>query len=123
MVFLWSPYDRDNVRVRRNPNASVPICADKECSDDWAPGAVLISQNGYVLGDATDDAMAVLARAGTRGATAIGAVAGFLFATKKIRGAVIGGVLGYFGGRYVVNMADKAVTAMSTIAKIEKAAS
>lgn len=114
MTFQWSPpaYGYTRVRVRRNPNASVyePITP----MDDRD---VLITANGDILDGAAEDALAQLNAAGPRGAAALGILAGFLFSGWKA--ALAGGVLGYFGGKYLTNIAGKALTVATTVTKIE----
>lgn len=124
MTFLVSPNNWPPQRVRRNPQASLyrPVLNP----DDWGYDNT-ITQNGIAtLGDAAEaasSAVSALNKAGPRGASALGALAGFLLSANHLRGAVIGGVLGYLGGKFVVNIADKALTVVSAASKIEKAAS
>jgi hypothetical protein len=114
MTFQWTPpsYGYTRLRVRRNPNGSVfePIMP----MDDRD---VLITANGDVLGGAAEDALAQLNAAGPRGAAALGVLAGFLFSGWKA--AIAGGVLGYFGGKYLTNIASKALTVATTVDKVE----
>lgn len=73
---------------------------------DW--GRYKILANGE-LGGAADDALTALDRAGARGAAALGAGAGFLFGTNRLMSALMGGVVGYFGGAYIANLLRKAI--------------
>jgi len=124
MTFLWSPRDRPPMRVRRNPQAVLyqPVLDP----DDWGYDHTL-TPNGFVtLGEAspvTSSVVDVVNRAGTRGATALGAVAGFVLASNRLQGALIGGVLGYFGGKYLVGYTGKVLEAVRVLNKVEKATS
>lgn len=124
MTFLWSPYDRPPMRVRRNPQASLYYPEQDRTAWPWDD---MLTPNGIAtLGEASDtaaSAMAMLNKAGTRGLTAIGAAAGFLLSEQRLRGTIIGGVLGYLGGRFVVGMASKVVSAVNAVGKIEKVVS
>jgi len=112
------------MRVRRNPQASLyrPVLEP----DTWGYDNTFTPNGVATLGAAADtaaSAMTMLERAGTRGAVAIGATAGFLLSASHIRGALIGGGLGYLFGKYVVGVADKALAAINTVSKVEKATS
>ena len=106
-TYLWSPHDRDPLRVRRNPQAVVyePVSAD----DARAPD-VTFTPNGGLAGPA-DEALAQLQAAGPRGAAALGAMAGLLFSGWKA--AVVGGFLGYYSGKYLTNFASKALAVVA----------
>jgi hypothetical protein len=124
MTFLWSPYDRPPMRVRRNPQAVLyrPVLDP----DDWGYDHTFTPNGVAALGEAADvavSAASMLDKAGTRGATALGAAAGFLLSTNHLRGALMGGVLGYFGGKFVVSVANKALAVVTTASKIEKVTS
>jgi len=124
MTFLWSPYDRPPMQVRRNPQAVLyqPVLDP----DDWGYANTLTPNGVATLGEAADvatSAVSMLDKAGTRGATALGAAAGFLLASNRLRGALLGGVLGYLGGKFVVSVASKALTVVTAASKIEKGAS
>jgi hypothetical protein len=122
MTFLQTPrsYARPPSRVRRNPNASV---YEQGRFPDEVPWDDVLTPNGYfTLNDAASDAMAQLNAAGPRGAMVLGAAAGFLlFGGRRFTGALIGSVLGYFGGKYLVNFASKALAVSSTVTKVETA--
>lgn len=119
MTFLWQPGGLPPLRVRRNPQASLyqPVLEP----DDWGYDN-LITPNGIATLNGADDVVASLHKAGTRGAVALGAVAGGLI-TLSAKGAIIGGVLGYLGGKYVVGLADKMLAASALATKVEKATS
>lgn len=87
----------------------------------WKP--VSIDPNGRVsdLQGAADDALATLDRMGPRGAAALGATAGFVFASNRVFGALAGGVLGYFGGAYFVKMAKQFLAAQQVVAVVAPA--
>jgi hypothetical protein len=96
------------MRILRTPHGVVRE-PEPEHIADW--GKLGITPNGQVisLGDAMDDAVTALDKAGARGAAALGAGAGFVFSSNRVVGALIGGLLGYFGGKYAVNIARKAI--------------
>lgn len=129
MTFLWSPpdYQSGPLRVRRNPQASLyqPVLDP----DDWGYDNTITPNGIATLGAASAAASAVeaLHKAGTRGATALGAGAGFLLSSNRLRGALIGGLLGFFGGKLIVAVADKALAAAAAFntveTKVEKATS
>lgn len=83
----------------------------------------MITPNGQIisLGDAASDAVDALDKAGARGAAALGAGAGFLFSSNRLVGAALGGLLGYFGGKYFVNFARKAIDAQHAISNVVSA--
>ena len=118
MTFLWTPpsYGTPPMRVRRNPNASV---YEQIRPVDDVPWDDMIMPNGTFAG-AAEDAMAQLQVAGPRGAAALGATAGFiLLGGRRFTGALIGGLLGYFGGKYLVNFTSKALAVSTAVAKVE----
>ncbi len=119
MTFLWQPGGLPPLRVRRNPQASLyqPVLEP----DDWGYDN-LITPNGIATLNGPEEAVAMLHKAGTRGAVALGAVAGAAL-TFSVKGALIGGVLGYLGGRYVVGLADKMLAVAAVTTKVEKATS
>jgi hypothetical protein len=130
VTFLWTPLDYQGglQRIRRNPQASLyqPVLEP----DDWGYDNTITPNGIATLGDAIAAASQVgsaLDKAGTRGAAALGAVAGFLLSTNRLLGAAIGGTLGYFGGKYIVSFANKALAvgaAVNTVeTKTEKATS
>jgi hypothetical protein len=117
-VHLWTPpsYGTPNLRVRRNPNASV---YEAYPEDDGRE--MLLSPNGHNLLGVGEDALAQLQAAGPRGAAVLGAAAGFLFSGWKA--AMFGGILGYFSGKYLVNIASKALTVATAVNTVSKATS
>ena len=119
MTSLWSPRDRAPMQVRRNPGASLyhPVLDP----DSWGQD-VLLTPNGYqtLLGAPIDDAVATLHKAGTRGAVALGALVGLLVSSSYLKGALVGGALGYLGGKYVVGIADRTLAAISALSKVEE---
>jgi len=130
MTFLWSPSDYRGgpQRIRRNPQASLyqPVLEP----DDWGYDNTITPNGIATLGDATavaSQAVSALDKAGTRGAAALGAAAGFLLASNRLLGAAIGGVVGYFGGKFIVSVASKALAVGSAVRtvenKVEKATS
>lgn len=118
-TFVWTPrsYGSPPLRVRRNPNASVyePV----RVPDDWPSDTTYFPNGNVSLGDAASDAFAQLDAAGPRGAAALGALAGLLFSGWKA--GVAGGLLGYFGGKYLVNLAGKAIAVTTAVNKVETA--
>lgn len=94
------------MRILRTPHNVVPEPQPTYVTN-WGPYKILA--NGE-LGGAAEDALSAFDRAGARGAAALGAGAGFLFGTNRLMGAVMGGVLGYFGGVYIANLLRKAIT-------------
>jgi hypothetical protein len=116
------PFARRDLRmpIHRTPQNVVPEYRPGYAS--W--GKIGITPNGQIvsLGDSADDAVAALDKAGPRGAAALGAAAGFVFSDNRLVGALLGGVLGYFGGAYVTNVAKKALavvrTATPTVASV-----
>jgi hypothetical protein len=116
MTRLWAPpcYGTPPVRVRRNAGAWVMEPANVEI-----PTAkdVMIMPDGMVLEGAAEDALAQLQAAGSRGAAALGAAAGLFFGGWK--SAIAGGVLGYFGGKYIVNIVGKALAVTSAARNLE----
>ena len=109
------PLKRDlYMRILRTPHGVVPEHQPEHVSN-W--GRIMITPNGQVvsLGDAADDAVDALDKAGARGAAALGAGAGFIFSSNRLVGAAIGGLFGYFGGKYFVNFARKAIAAQHAI--------
>jgi hypothetical protein len=122
MTYLWSPpdYRGGPLRVRRNPQASLyqPVLDP----DDWGYDNIFTPNGIATLGDAAE-AVSALQKAGTRGAAALGAVAGLLLSSNHLHGAIVGGLLGYFGGKYIVVLADKVLAVTATITKIEKVTS
>jgi hypothetical protein len=81
---------------------------------DW--GKYRISPNATLFAGPADDALAALDRAGPRGAAVLGAGAGFLLSSNRLMGALVGGVLGYFGGSYLSNMLRKVLEVQTTLA-------
>jgi hypothetical protein len=116
MTYLWSPpcYGTPPVRVRRNAGAWAVEPGNVEIP---AAGQVMIMPDGMVLGGPAEDALTQLQSAGPRGAAALGAAAGLLFSGWKA--AIAGGVLGYFGGKYIVNIIDKALMISSIVKPVE----
>lgn len=108
-------------RILRTPHNVVA----EQSPDPYVGGKVLIDANGRVvpLEGAPDDAVAALDRAGPRGAATLGALAGFLFAGNRVTGAALGGLLGYFGGAYVVSMAKKFLAAQRVVAVVPSSTS
>jgi len=106
-----APPSRRNLhmRIRRTPHGVVRE-PEPTHVPDW--GRYGVTANGRIadLSGAADDAVVALDRAGPRGAAALGAAAGLLFSQNRILGAVAGGVLGYFGGGYIVNLIKKALS-------------
>lgn len=98
------------MRILRTPHNVVPE-PQPQYVTNWGPYKILA--NGE-LGDAAEDALAALDRAGARGAAALGAGAGFLFSTNRLMGALMGGVVGYFGGAYIANLLRKAIILIPT---------
>ena len=96
--------------IRRTPH-NVVREAQPEHVVDW--GKLVITPNGQVmsLGEATYSAVDALDKAGPRGAVVLGAGAGFVFSSNRIMGALLGGLIGYFGGQYFTNMARKILEA------------
>jgi hypothetical protein len=121
VTYLWLPRGQAPLRIRRNPQASLyqPVLNP----DDWGYDN-MITPNGVATLGATPESIETLYRAGTRGGTALGALAGLALTAFSWKGMAVGGLLGYFGGRFVANLADKALAAAgTTITKIEKATS
>ena len=102
------------MRILRTPHGVVPEHQPEHVSN-W--GKIMITPNGQVisLGDASSDAIDALDKAGARGAAALGAGAGFLFSSNRLVGAAIGGLLGYFGGAYIVNVAKKVIAIQHSV--------
>jgi hypothetical protein len=101
------------MRILRTPHNVVPEHQPELVS--WGrygitPNAQIVSLSG-----AADDALDVLNKAGPRGAAALGAGAGFVFSSNRITGAIVGGVLGYFGGAYLTNLARKLLAAQQVV--------
>jgi hypothetical protein len=115
MIHLWTPYSYGTppTRVRRNPNASV--YEQVIPGDDVSPD-VRLTPNGQYLAGPAEDAVKALEAAGPRGAAAVGVLAGFLLSGWKM--ALTGGVLGYFGGKFVSNFVGKAL-AVSAASRVE----
>jgi hypothetical protein len=112
------PLKRDlYMRILRTPHNVVPEHQPEHVSN-W--GRYMITPNGGIvsLGDTTEDALAMLDNAGSRGAAALGAAAGFIFSSNRLTGAIFGGLLGYFGGKYIVNFAQKAIAAQHAISAV-----
>jgi hypothetical protein len=107
---LWMGIQRTPHNVVREPNP--------EHVADW--GRIAITPNGQIvsLGDTADDAVNALDKAGARGAAALGAGVGFIFSSNRIVGAFVGGLIGYFGGQYVVNVAKKAIGAAHAVSTV-----
>jgi hypothetical protein len=103
-----------HMRIRRTPHGVVP---EHQPEQFVSRGRLMITPNGQIvsLGDAASDAVDALDAAGARGAAALGAGAGFLFSSNRLVGAALGGMLGYFGGKYFVNFARKAIEAQHAI--------
>lgn len=122
-VALWSPYDRRPVPIRRNPNASVyePIPGVDEAEDGRS--FLIMPDSRFVLGDATSvasDALASLNRAGPRGGAVLGMAVGLLFGgSHRLLGALAGGLLGYYSGHYVANIAEKTLWAAKAIDTVQ----
>jgi hypothetical protein len=120
---LWTPpcYGTPNLQIRRSPDAVICESSPAMCDIYRKPGATFImSPNGTFLGAAIDtasDALERLEAAGPRGAAALGAVTGLIFSGWKA--AAIGGLLGYFSGKYIVNIARKALAVSSAVNKVE----
>lgn len=130
MTYLWSPpdYRGGPQRIRRNPQASLyqPVLDP----DDWGYDNVITPNGIATLGDAAavaSQAASALDKAGTRGAAALGAAAGFLLSTNRLLGAAIGGALGYLGGKFIVGVANKVLAVNAAVrtveTKVEKATS
>jgi len=83
-------------------------------------GRLEITADGRInsLDGALDDAVNALDRAGSRGAAALGVGVGFIFSTNRIVGALVGGVIGYFGGKYVVNLGKKLIAAQQAVSTV-----
>jgi hypothetical protein len=120
MMYLWSPtsYGSSDLRVRRTPDAVICESTPAACNDQGM--LYTMHPNGGLAGMA-EDALAKLEAAGPRGGAALGAVAGLVFSGWKA--AIIGGGLGYFAGKYIVNIASKALTVVSAASAVEKATS
>jgi hypothetical protein len=119
-AYLWSPqsYGTGPRRVRRNPNASVHESWIGPADNDNFRATIM--PDGRILMDgAVEDALAQFHAAGPRGAAVLGAVAGFVFGNAKT--AVLGGLLGYFGGKFIVNLASKALTVATVANTVAKA--
>ena len=88
---------------------------------DW--GRIGVTPNGALidLGSTTDDALAALDSVGTRGATVIGAGAGFVLSTNRLLGGVVGAGLGYLAGKYLANIIKATVTASKVVNVVAKA--
>jgi hypothetical protein len=82
---------------------------------DW--GHIGITPNGALitLGDATDEALALLDRIGKRGALVLGASAGFVFSTNRLLGAAVGAGLGFLAGRYLASLIKATVAAQRVV--------
>lgn len=110
-----SPSLRRNLsmKILRTPHnvVSEPQPAYTDC------GPCRMSPNAELFGP-MDDAFAALDRAGPRGAAALGAGVGFLFGSKRIMGALAGGVIGYFGGAYLTNLLRKAISAQQPVVSV-----
>lgn len=112
------PLRRDlYMRIRRTPHG---VVSEHQPEQFVSQGKLMITPNGQIvsLGDSASDAIDALDKAGARGAAALGAGAGFLFSSNRLVGAAIGGVLGYFGGKYFVNFARKAIDAQHAISSV-----
>lgn len=94
------------MRILRTPHG-VRREPQPEYVTSW--GRYKILANGELSG-AADDTFTALDRAGARGAAALGVGAGFLFGTNRLMSALMGGVVGYFGGAYITNLIRKAIT-------------
>ena len=105
------------MRILRTPH-NVVRESQPEHVANW--GRIGVTPNGQVisLGDSVSDAIGALDRAGPRGAAALGAGAGFIFSSNRIMGALLGGVIGYFGGTYIVNLAKKAIEAQKVVSAV-----
>jgi hypothetical protein len=111
-MHLWTPpaYGLPPLRVRRNPNASIYHAFPEDEGRD-----ILLSPNGRnMLEGAGEDALTQLQAAGPRGAAVLGATAGFVFSGWKM--AFLGGLFGYFSGKYLTNIAAKALTIVTAAA-------
>lgn len=115
MTRLWAPpgYGTPPLRVRRNAGAWTMEPGNAVIMP--APD-VMIMPDGSLQG-AAEDAVAQLQAAGPRGAAALGALAGLFFGGWK--GAAAGGVLGYFSGKYLVNIVGKALAVSSAVKTVE----
>lgn len=104
-----------NVPIRRGPMRYgwVPEYRPAYVTD-W--GKFAVNPNGRLvdLSGAADDAVAALDKVGTGGATALGALVG-LVASRGIIGTVTGGLVGYFGGKYITNVIKKAIGIVQTV--------
>jgi hypothetical protein len=115
------PLRRDlHMSIRRTPHGVMPETGPGAMMDS---GRVVITPNAQIisLDGAFEDAVSALDKAGPRGAAALGVGVGFLFSESRIVGALVGGLIGYFGGKYVVNLAKKAIAvqqAVSTVASV-----
>ena len=104
------PLRRDlSMRILRTPHNAVPEPEPEHVF--W--GRYRITPNAQIVpfSGAADDALDALDKAGPRGAAMLGAGAGFLFSSSRLVGALTGGLLGYFGGAYLVNLARKFLAA------------
>jgi hypothetical protein len=124
MVSLWTPgsYNTSNVLIRRNPNASVY---------EPGPGAITDTQSYLImpnanmtLGDSTTvavNALGSLSKAGKRGAAVLGVMAGLVFGGgHRLLSATAGGLLGYYGGHYIVNLIEKALQTSQAIETVKE---
>lgn len=109
-----NPLARDlRMRVLRTPH-NVVAEHQPEHVADW--GQYRITPNGGLMYGAADDALTTLERAGSRGATLLGAGVGVVFSSRRLRGALMGGLVGYLGGQYLVNLAKKALAVQQAMA-------
>ena len=111
-----------HMRILRTPHGVVRE-AEPEHITDW--GRYGVTPNGYIhdLSGPAEEITAALDRAGPRGAAVLGAATGFLFASNRVIGGVVGGLLGYFGGQYLVNFAKKVVSLVGVASSTASAVS
>jgi hypothetical protein len=105
------------MRIRRTPHAVVAETQPQHVAD-W--GQYGISPNGQItsFSGAADDAVIALEKAGKNGAAALGALFGLVFASSKITGALVGGLLGYFGGSYIVSTAKRVLVVQQVVSAV-----
>jgi len=85
---------------------------------DWGKFGVDANGNLVNLDGAADDAVAALDKVSAGGAAALGALVGLVVSDHKIMGSAAGGLVGYFGGRYIASVLKRAIGLIQTASSV-----